>query len=271
MGGAAVAVPAIASVASGAMSGKGGKGGGPAKLPGGMQGLLGPLSGLAGQLDGGAFGGALSGDPGSSGATAMDALVKQLAGGGNEAFNTGVSNLQTGANTGYLPDVMGAMESYMMPGLERAFNRGAASLREQGALTGNYDSSGQLRDIMDFRQGLEADFGNQVASVYGSAVPAAIGQRGASSQALAGLPGMLQQGVFGPAASHALSSSQFDRSQPLAALGALTSGAGQLPFYSQGGKGGGKGGGGGGGKGGGAGKLLSSGPSPLKMFGGGGK
>lgn len=114
-------------------------------------------------------------------------ILKQVGGGLADATQTGLSGLQTGATTGFLPDIA-SMDALLRPALERGFTQGAAALREQGALTGNISSSGLGQQITDLRGGLESGLQSNLAGILGQALPQAMQNRFASSGALTSLP-----------------------------------------------------------------------------------
>lgn len=242
----AAAIPIVAAVApyvvqgiGSAVGNKGSKGGGqqPQLAPGfgwipgmtqeiGRQGLnhldFGPsdLAGAAGQL--GTLGGASLAGGVDTGAV-------------SDTFGRGLGGINEGISTGYLPDTAN-IEALLRPSVERSFDTGAADIREQSALTGNLSSSGATAQIGDYRAQLENALNQNIAGVYSNALPASMQIRAGQSQFGAGLPGQLQQNLFGSLAGQGLQAQQF----PLAALATAFQGVGNAPIYAKQG-GGGKG------------------------------
>src|SRR3972149_2090649 len=147
MGWAAAApyvIPIATSLVGGMMGGKGGRRNPSPQLPAGLESLLNIFSQTAGRglenLDFSGFtpGAGYQADVGQQ--ALLRSLMPQLGGVGS-AFGQGVTGLTEGAATGYLPNFTGQIESYLRPGLERSFERGAAGLREQGAFTGTLRGS----------------------------------------------------------------------------------------------------------------------------------
>lgn len=112
-------------------------------------------------------------------------------------FNMGANSLLEGLNGGFLPQNLDRIEQGLRPAVERSFERGAASIREQNALTGNLSGSGASQQIADYRGGLEAGLQGQLANIYGGALPAGISaQSGLTNLATLGIPGF-QMGLLG--------------------------------------------------------------------------
>ena len=132
-----------------------------------------------------------------------------------------------------MPDVS-FVDSLLRPGLNRAFDEGAAGLREQSALTGNLSSSGATSQIGDYRAQLENALSGQTAGILGQAVPASMNIRAGSSALGAGLPGQLQGGLFGPLLEGGLAGQNWLTNL----LGTATGGAGSAPLYASQGSGG---------------------------------
>lgn len=142
-------------------------------------------------------------------------------------FGSSLGSLREGMATGYLPDVS-HLDALMRPGLDRSFAEGSAALREQNALTGNLAGSGAAQQITDYRAQLENQLGNNIAGIYGQAVPASIAARSGATQIGTGLPALLQQGLYGPMSSLGLQGQQF----PLQALGSATGAVSGAPFHA---------------------------------------
>lgn len=185
------------------------------------------------------------GNQGISGMSGLMGSINPTVGG--LGFLGGAGNALEGASTGFLPDIMSAVQGQLMPGIDRQFERGAAGIRENAALTGNLSSTGALREINDYRSGLDAAALDKIAGIYGSAVPAAIGARGGMSSLLTSLPNQLAS-LFGPmsglplqlmtAASGGVSGAPFYANQGSSGNGALGAAAGSY-LGGKGGKGGG--------------------------------
>ena len=221
------------SVVGGLLAGKGGRRNQGPQLPAGMESLLNIFSQTAGRgfenldFEGWTPGG---GYPAAAGQEAMlNALMPQLEG-VSGAFGQGLTGLSEGAATGYLPNFTGQIESYLRPGLERSFERGAAGLREQSALSGTLSGSNMLGQLSDLRGGLEASLGENMAQIYGGALPAAISARSAAIGQSLGLPGQMLS-ALGEPIGQTLQASQFQQAFPLQAIQGAASGASGLPFY----------------------------------------
>lgn len=236
MGWAAAApyvIPIATSLVGGMMGGKGGRRNPSPQLPAGLESLLNIFSQTAGRglenLDFSGFtpGAGYQADVGQQ--ALLSSLMPQLGGVGS-AFGQGLTGLTEGAATGYLPNFTGQIESYLRPGLERSFERGAAGLREQGAFTGTLSGSNMLEQLSNLRGGLEAGLGENMANIYGGALPAAISARSAAVGQSLGLPGQMLGALEGPI-GQTLQGSQFQQAFPLQAIQGAAGGISGLPFY----------------------------------------
>lgn len=149
-------------------------------------------------------------------------------GGINDLFNSSIGGIGTGAATGFLPST-DAIDALLRPSLDRSFERGAAEIREQNALTGNLSSTGASQQIADYRGGLESTLDTNVANIYGSLLPQSMNIRSDLSKFGATLPGVVSGSVYGPLADQGLNAQQF----PLQALGLATGAIGGAPFYAR--------------------------------------
>jgi hypothetical protein len=175
------------------MSGKGQKKAAPAQIPPQLMPLLNAFT-QAGQMGMGQLGGALPG-----------------------IFQGGMQNMQQQAATGFLPDFTKQIEGYMRPQMERSFDQGAASLREQAALTGGLSGSGLQFQMGQMRGQLESGLMEQMANIFGGALPAAISARAGATEQMFGLPMQMLQ--LGGAAFGAPFQNQQYRTTPWGAMG----------------------------------------------------
>jgi hypothetical protein len=202
-------------------------------LPGGTEWMLPTLSNVgqqaAGNINYGPSNAAGAAGEIGSAAGGMNALgVAGQQGGVNQAFGNALGSLNTGMSTGYLPD-LNNLDALLRPGLDRSFSTGSAALRDQNSLTGNLSSSGASQQMTDYRAQLENNLNNNVASIYGQAIPTSMNIRAGSTGLAAGLPGQLQSSLYGPLTAQGLAGQQF----PLQALGTATTGVATAPFYAQ--------------------------------------
>jgi hypothetical protein len=200
------------------------------QLPEGFQ-WLGPLlrqvaGGAVGNIDYGPSSAATAaGQLGSAGGAGLARGIDT--GDVSGTFGNALGSLNEGMRTGYLQN-LDQLDSLLRPGLNRSFDEGAAALREQAGLTGSLDSSGSAANIRDYRAQLENQLGTNISNLYGAELPASISARSGATALGAGLPGALQQGLYGPLAGQGLEGAQF----PLQALGLTTGAVGGAPFYA---------------------------------------
>lgn len=129
----------------------------------------------------------------------------------NPELSAGTAALKQGADNGWLNDILGQYESQRAPGIERQYQTGAQDVLSGFSQTGNLTSSGAGQGLVNYRSALDTQFGNELASVFSSAVPSSIGARLGSAQGLLG-EGQRQQGL------------------PLQALGLATSAISGAPY-----------------------------------------
>jgi hypothetical protein len=208
------------------------------RLPQGFE-WMGPLTqgvaqNAAGQIDYGASNAAQdSGTAASLGSLGLLGQVGSGTGPIGSTFGNSLSSLNEGMTTGYMPDLT-AIDAILRPGLNRSFQSGAADLREQNALMGNLSSTGAGQQMTDFRSQLENGLNQNVASIYGNALPASMQARSGATSLAANLPGILQQTLLSSMSNLGLQGQQF----PLQALQTATGALGGAPFSANQGSGG---------------------------------
>ncbi len=144
------------------------------------------------------------------------------------AFQTGLQGLGVGINQGYLrqslPNIS-ELNAQFQPTTDYQFNRGAADLREQAALTGNLSSSGAFQNLTDYRAQLDNSQRGQVAGIYGNALAAGLPSDIASRTQLTGqalgLPGQISTGLAGPASGQGLGAEQWQQNFPVQGFGTI--------------------------------------------------
>jgi len=138
----------------------------------------------------------------NAGVSGSNALANTASGtqqGTAAAWQGGLAGLGQGLQTGFMPD-LGQIDAILRPGLNRSFASGAADLREQNALMGNLSSTGAGQQMVDYRSQLENGLNQNVAGIYGSALPSSIQARTGLTQTALGLPGQNAQSIYAPAA-----------------------------------------------------------------------
>ena len=170
---------------------------------------------------------------GVAGSNALTSASTGVGPGTAAAWNTGVTNLQEGANTGFMPG-LSYIDSLLRPGLERGFQTGAADIREQNALTGNLSSSGTSQQMTDYRAQLENALSANTANVASSALPASMNIRSGMTNTAIGLPGYQAQSLWSPSMQGGLSG----QDAALKAIQAAFSSIGASPYSANQGSGG---------------------------------
>ena len=145
-------------------------------------------------------------------------------------FNQALSSLGQGMSTGYLPANLQAIEAGLRPSLESSFERGAAALREQNALTGNLSSTGSMQQITDYRSQLENQLGSNLAGIYGGALPSAIGAQSSLTGLGTQLPGSVLSWLQ-PSIGAGMQSAQYNQMLPYNIMSSMFGGATNMPFY----------------------------------------
>lgn len=160
---------------------------------------------------------------GAAGATAAGTLPGTLG-----AFGAGLGGLGEGMNTGFLPD-LAQIDAVLRPGLDRSFERGAAAIREQSALTGNLSSSGATQQISDYRGGLENALNQNVANIYGGALPAGMNIQSELTRQALGLPAQNAAAIYNPTAGQGIQGME----GILQAIQTAMSAVSGAPFYAK--------------------------------------
>lgn len=165
---------------------------------------------------------------GVAGSTALGMTAAGTMPGTAAAWNAGLGGLGEGISTGFMPDLAG-IDAILRPGLNRSFASGAADLREQNALMGNLSSTGAGQQMVDYRSQLENGLNQNVAGIYGNALPTSMNTRAGLTTTALGLPGQNAQQIYGPAGQLGLSG----QDQVLNAIRTAFMGIGAAPYSGQ--------------------------------------
>jgi hypothetical protein len=146
-------------------------------------------------------------------------ILQQMLGGGAQAQGS----LSEGMATGFMPQILASIQAGLEPAADRMFDRGAAQIREQSALSGGLRSTGTSGAISDYRSGLDSQMLQQLAGIQG--------QLGLGAQQMRGnmTNSALQQLMSGVGTG--LQQSNFASQLPLQAMQAIAGGASATPTY----------------------------------------
>jgi len=186
------------------------------------------LQDISGNVDTSAVGGDPNAGAGKLGGLPGGAKGGVQSGLGIQGPSTGA--FLTGLESGFAPSILSSVEGRLRPALERSFTRGTASLREQASRAGLGTSTGTLENIADLRGQLEGGLLQQLAGIEGNLAQRA--QRSRTALASQGVgQGINVFGALLPAIGQILQESQFSRTLPLQAAGALSGAAANTPLF----------------------------------------